>query len=83
MATIAQLVVDVSANTAQIKTAVEDIEVAHGWATVRGTPACGKCPKNSRNALPGLFDANGAAQPMPRPLLKSGHNALQRADLVS
>ncbi len=28
------------------------------------------------------IDANGMAQPMPRPLLKSGHNGIQRVSLV-
>jgi len=41
------------------------------------------------NLAPGRYelrcrsiDANGAAQPMPRPLPKSGHNAIQRAAIV-
>jgi hypothetical protein len=41
------------------------------------------------NLVPGRYelrcrtiDANGLAQPMPRPLLKSGHNAIQRVALV-
>jgi hypothetical protein len=28
------------------------------------------------------IDANGLAQPMPRPLLKSGYNAIQKKPLV-
>lgn len=42
-----------------------------------------------RDLVPGHYelgcrtiDANGTAQPMPRPLLKSGHNAIQRVSLV-
>jgi len=41
------------------------------------------------NLVPGRYelrcrtiDANGLAQPMPRPLLKSGHNGIQRVALV-
>jgi hypothetical protein len=28
------------------------------------------------------IDANGAAQPMPRPFLKSGHNAIQKTQIL-
>ncbi len=42
-----------------------------------------------RNVSPGKYDlrcrtidANGVAQPMPRPFLKSGHNAIQKVPLV-
>jgi len=50
--------------------------IAH-WTAVLTDVAPGRYDARCRT-----IDANGVAQPMPRPFLKSGHNAIQRASLV-
>jgi hypothetical protein len=47
------------------------------WRAVLADLAPGRYELRCRS-----IDANGAAQPMPRPLPKSGHNAIQRAAIV-
>jgi len=47
------------------------------WRAVLANLAPGRYELRCRS-----IDANGAAQPMPRPLPKSGHNAIQRAAIV-
>jgi hypothetical protein len=50
--------------------------IAHWAALITGTPS-GRYYLRCRT-----IDAQGIAQPMPRPFLKSGHNAIQRVRLV-
>jgi DMSO/TMAO reductase YedYZ molybdopterin-dependent catalytic subunit len=50
--------------------------IAH-WATVLRDLTPGRYDVRCRT-----IDANGVAQPMPRPFLKSGQNAIQRASIV-
>ncbi|MFH1742424.1 MAG: hypothetical protein ABIH23_25755, partial [bacterium] len=50
--------------------------IAH-WATVITDVPPGRYDLRCRTV-----DANGIAQPMPRPFLKSGYNAIQRVELV-
>lgn len=47
------------------------------WRAVLANLAPGRYDLRCRT-----IDANGLAQPMPRPLLKSGHNGIQRVSLV-
>ena len=47
------------------------------WATVLKAPRPGKYDLRCRT-----IDANGVAQPMPRPFPKSGHNAIQKVQIV-
>jgi len=47
------------------------------WATVLKIPNTGKYDLCCRT-----IDANGVAQPMPRPFPKSGHNAIQKVQIV-
>jgi len=51
--------------------------VAH-WATLITAPRPGKYDLRCRTV-----DANGVAQPMPRPFAKSGHNAIQKVQIVA
>jgi len=51
--------------------------VAH-WATLITAPRPGKYDLRCRT-----IDANGVAQPMPRPFAKSGHNAIQKVQIVA
>jgi len=48
------------------------------WATLIEAPRAGKYDLRCRT-----IDANGVAQPMPRPFLKSGHNAIQKVELIA
>jgi len=47
------------------------------WAAVLKTPGPGKYDLRCRT-----IDANGITQPMPRPFPKSGHNAIQKVQIV-
>jgi DMSO/TMAO reductase YedYZ molybdopterin-dependent catalytic subunit len=47
------------------------------WAALLRVPRPGKYDLRCRT-----IDANGIAQPMPRPFLKSGHNAIQKVQVV-
>ena len=47
------------------------------WATVLKIPQGGKYDLRCR-----AIDANGVAQPMPRPFPKSGHNAIQKVQII-
>ena len=47
------------------------------WAAVLKAPGPGKYDLRCRT-----IDANGVAQPMPRPFPKSGHNAIQKVQIV-
>ncbi|MBL7188657.1 MAG: molybdopterin-dependent oxidoreductase [Phycisphaerae bacterium] len=47
------------------------------WATLITAPRPGKYDLRCRT-----IDSNGVAQPMPRPFAKSGHNAIQKAQIV-
>jgi DMSO/TMAO reductase YedYZ molybdopterin-dependent catalytic subunit len=47
------------------------------WAAVLKAPQSGKYDIRCRT-----IDANGTAQPMPRPFPKSGHNAIQKVQIV-
>ena len=47
------------------------------WAALLGDVAAGRYDLRCRT-----IDAAGVAQPMPRPFLKSGHNAIQKTSLV-
>ena len=47
------------------------------WAVLLCVPRPGKYDLRCRT-----IDANGIAQPMPRPFLKSGHNAIQKVQVV-
>ena len=47
------------------------------WAALLKTPSPGKYDLRCRT-----IDANGIAQPMPRPFPKSGHNAIQKVQIV-
>ncbi len=48
------------------------------WATLITAPRPGKYVLRCRT-----IDANGVAQPMPRPFAKSGHNAIQKVQIVA
>ncbi|MHC4703588.1 MAG: molybdopterin-dependent oxidoreductase [Planctomycetota bacterium] len=48
------------------------------WATLISAPRPGKYDLRCRT-----IDANGIAQPMPRPFPKSGHNAIQKVQIVA
>jgi DMSO/TMAO reductase YedYZ molybdopterin-dependent catalytic subunit len=48
------------------------------WATLIIAPRAGKYDLRCRT-----IDANGVAQPMPRPFAKSGHNAIQKVQIVA
>lgn len=50
--------------------------IAH-WAALLRASGSGQYDLRCRT-----IDANGVAQPMPRPFLKSGHNAIQRVQIV-
>jgi DMSO/TMAO reductase YedYZ molybdopterin-dependent catalytic subunit len=47
------------------------------WAAVLKAPAAGKYDLRCRT-----IDDNGTAQPMPRPFPKSGHNAIQKVQII-
>ncbi len=48
------------------------------WAALVTAPSAGKYDLRCRT-----IDANGVAQPMPRPFAKSGHNAIQKVQIVA
>jgi len=47
------------------------------WAAMLTAPSPGQYDLRCRT-----IDANGIAQPMPRPFLKSGHNAIQKVQII-
>ncbi len=50
--------------------------IAH-WAALLAAPAAGKWELCCRT-----IDANGIAQPLPRPMPKSGRNEIQRTEIT-